>query len=84
MVDVQKTLRKFFPAMSTHETILHILYAKQKDGLIEPDRHMMTDYLGVINDLVKMGLITWNKGNLKFTSIGLEKINNLREIRGLD
>ena len=45
---------------------------------------MMTDYLGVINDLVKMGLITWDKGNLKFTSIGLEKINNLREIRGLD
>ena len=69
--------------MSTHETMIHILYSKQKEGLIEPDRNMMTDYLGVINDLVKMGLITWNKGNLKFTEIGLEKITHLREIRGL-
>ena len=69
--------------MSTHETMLHILFAKQKSGIIEPDRNMMTDYIGVINDLVKMGLITWDKGNLRFTEVGLEKINSLREVRGL-
>ena len=45
---------------------------------------MMTDYLGVINDLVDMGLIIWDNGNLRFTVLGLEKINNLREIRGLE
>jgi hypothetical protein len=50
---------------------------------VEPDRNMMIDYLGVINDLVKMGLIVWNNGNLKFTVLGLEKISYLREIRGL-
>lgn len=70
--------------MKPHEIMLHILYAKQKDGVIQPDRNMMIDYLGVINDLVKMGLITWNKGNLKFTSLGLEKINYLRDLRGLE
>jgi hypothetical protein len=69
--------------MSTHETMLHILYAKQKEGIIEPDRTMMIDYLGVINDLVKMGLIKWVDLNLKFTELGKEKINYLREIRGL-
>lgn len=70
--------------MSTHETMLHILYAKQKSGVVEPDMNMMTDYLGVINDLVDMGLIIWDNGNLRFTVLGLEKINNLREIRGLE
>lgn len=69
--------------MSTHETMLHILYAKQKNSVIEPDRNMMIDYLGVINDLVKMGLIVWDNGNLKFTVLGLEKISYLREVRGL-
>jgi hypothetical protein len=69
--------------MSTHETMLHILFAKQKGGIIEPDRNMMVDYLGVINDLVKMGLIVWDNGNLKFTVLGLEKISYLREVRGL-
>jgi hypothetical protein len=70
--------------MKIHETMLHILYAKQnKDGIIEPDRHMNIDYLGVIEDLIKMGLITRDNGNLKFTILGLEKINYLREVRGL-
>ena len=70
--------------MKIHETMLHILYAKQnKDGIIEPDRHMNIDYLGVIEDLIKMGLIVRDNGNLKFTILGLEKINYLREVRGL-
>lgn len=64
--------------------MLHILYAKQKNGVIEPDRHMNIDYIGVIEDLIKMGLIVRDNGNLlKFTTLGQEKINYLREVRGL-
>lgn len=44
---------------------------------------MNIDYLGVIEDLIKMGLIVRDNGNLKFTILGLEKINYLREFRGL-
>ena len=69
--------------MSAHEIMLHILFAKNKGSIIEPDINMMTDYLGVINDLVRMGLISWKEGNLIFTNLGLEKINYLREISGL-
>lgn len=70
--------------MKVHETMLHILYASQKkDGVIEPNNRMNIDYSGVINDLIKMGLIRREKGNLKFTSLGLEKIKYLREMRGL-
>ena len=70
--------------MKVHETMLHILYASQKkDGVIEPNNRMNIDYSGVINDLIKMGLIRREKGNLKFTILGLEKIKYLREMRGL-
>lgn len=83
-MDVQRTLRKFFPSMKIHEVMLHILYAKQENGLIEPDRSMKMDYSSVINDLIKMGLITRVPGHYKFTELGLEKIKYLREMRGLE
>ena len=70
--------------MKIHEAMLHILYAKQENGLIEPDRSMRMDYSSVISDLIKMGLITRKDGKLKFTELGLEKIKYLREIRGLE
>lgn len=45
---------------------------------------MNIDYIGVIEDLIKMGLIVRDNGNLlKFTTLGQEKINYLREVRGL-
>lgn len=72
--------------MKVHETMMHILYAKQskEDGIIEPDRHMNIDYAGVIEDLIKMGLVKRDNGiNLRFTELGKEKISYLREVRGL-
>lgn len=88
MVDVQKTVRKFFPAMSMYETMMHILYAKQQQqqGIIETDRNMRVDYAGTINDLINMGIIVRlesDSRNLKFTELGLKKINYMREVRGL-
>lgn len=70
--------------MSMHETMLHILYAKQQNGLIEPDKNMVMDYSSVISDLVKMGLIIKVPGHYKFTEKGLEKIKYLRDLRGLE
>lgn len=81
MVDVQQTIRKLFPSMSINETILHILYSTQKDGVIQADK-LRVDYSSVIDDLIKKGFIIRDK-NLKFTERGLEKINYLRDMRGL-
>jgi len=70
--------------MSIHETMMHILYSAQKDGVIEQDNRMKLDYSSVISDLVKKGYIIKLGKNLKFTELGLDKINHLREIRGLE
>jgi predicted transcriptional regulator len=69
--------------MSIHETMMHILYSVQKDGIIEQDNRMKLDYSSIINDLIKKGLVVRVDKNLKFTESGLQKINYLREVRGL-
>ena len=75
--------------MSMYETMMHILYAKQDNGgTIETDRNMRMDYSGTINDLINMGIIVRvtvksDPRYLKFTELGLKKINYMREVRGL-
>ena len=47
---------------------------------------MRVDYAGTINDLINMGIIVRlesDSRNLKFTELGLKKINYMREVRGL-
>lgn len=70
--------------MSMYETVMHILYSKQNGGNIKLDKNMKTDYSGIINDLINMRLVTKiDSDNLKFTELGNQKINYLREVRGL-